>query len=75
MSVAERFGHVREQGRDIDVREVGRQVIRRMGLADALPAPGRPRHHPGVPGLRLRRARVGGNLVDVAYATREVTGK
>ncbi|WP_410621984.1 FAD-dependent monooxygenase [Amycolatopsis sp. cmx-8-4] len=38
VTVVERFDHVREQGQNIDVRGVGRQVIRRMGLEDAVRA-------------------------------------
>jgi 2-polyprenyl-6-methoxyphenol hydroxylase-like FAD-dependent oxidoreductase len=38
VTVVERFDHVREQGQNIDVRGVGRQVLRRMGLEDAVRA-------------------------------------
>ncbi|MET1075204.1 MAG: FAD-dependent monooxygenase [Umezawaea sp.] len=36
VTVIERADRVREQGQNIDVRGVGRQVIRRMGLEDAV---------------------------------------
>ncbi|MDT8915145.1 FAD-dependent monooxygenase [Amycolatopsis sp. PS_44_ISF1] len=38
VTVVERFDHVRDEGQNVDVRGVGREVIRRMGLEDAVRA-------------------------------------
>jgi 2-polyprenyl-6-methoxyphenol hydroxylase-like FAD-dependent oxidoreductase len=38
VTVVERFGHLREQGQNVDVRGTARKVLRRMGLEDAVRA-------------------------------------
>lgn len=38
VTVVERFDHLRDEGQNVDVRGVGREVMRRMGLEDAVRA-------------------------------------
>ncbi len=46
VTVIERFDHLREEGQNVDVRGIGREVLRRMGLHDAVAA-----HHTSETGL------------------------
>ncbi|MEJ2890578.1 FAD-dependent monooxygenase [Actinomycetospora aeridis] len=38
VTVVERFDHLRDEGQNVDIRGIGREVIRRMGLEDAVRA-------------------------------------
>ena len=46
VTVVERFDHLRDEGQNVDVRGVGREVLRRMGLEDTVRA-----HHTRETGL------------------------
>lgn len=46
VTVVERFAHLRDEGQNVDVRGIGREVLRRMGLEDAARA-----HHTSETGL------------------------
>lgn len=36
VTVVERFDHLRDEGQNVDLRGTGREVVRRMGLEDAV---------------------------------------
>ncbi len=38
VTIVERFDHLREEGQNVDIRGVGRQVLRKMGLEEAVRA-------------------------------------